>query len=506
MAINFPSNPGDGAEYTDPNSGTWTYDAGTNSWTLTGAGSASAFNFIGGHDFRGATEPNGSGAGNVKESGDVWIHDAPDGSINAVYGISGQISRGQLVLWDGSSYVMISGTMPGYPNLDDGNGATLDSRYLFLGSGNFDQEVQSTGTTTFNGILKTDKALAIDTYVGQSVADVSYGISREPNVNDAMAIKHSGSSPLTFFKYPDGNRRIQAGYSTQLAPFYDTDAALTFYPQFTGTSTLWSFLKFDFSDGITGATTAINAIEIASNFGDEADKTQIIGYYSLLNEVAGKSVFSIFSGGTAPIYSEGQVIGTKGFRSVNNGTSAYPLNIDAEGNAPNFFQGDAYIGGSASRNTRELWESTLTEEQKEQLTAGTLAIPANVSTPGDGSFARQWWYDQQSAEDQALIDAGELDYPEPFAAATFIDTFGLGDTTNIDLLATGAAYFKGAITGGGVNAANNNWVIRPDGSTGGLTVTRAAIVTDEQAGTVETLLDIITDLRARVEALEAAAS
>ena len=42
----------------------------------------------------------------------------------------------------------------------------------------------------------------------------------------------------------------------------------------------------------------------------------------------------------------------------------------------------------------ELWESTLTEEQKEQLSAGTLAIPANVSTPGDGSFVRRWWYNQ----------------------------------------------------------------------------------------------------------------
>ena len=118
------------------------------------------------------------------------------------------------------------------------------------------------------------------------------------------------------------------------------------------------------------------------------------------------------------------------------------FNYFAEGNAPNFFTGSTYIGGSVSRNTRELWESTLTEEQKEQLAAGTLAIPANVSTPGDGSFVRQWWYNQQSAEDQLLIDSGELEYPSHFQAANFVDTFDLGVTTNIDLLEDGQAKFK----------------------------------------------------------------
>ena len=91
-------------------------------------------------------------------------------------------------------------------------------------------------------------------------------------------------------------------------------------------------------------------------------------------------------------------------RQVNSDASVgKSFNFYATGDAPNFFQGSTYIGGTATRNTRELWESLLTEEQKEQLSAGTLAIPANVSTPGDGSFVRQWWYDQQSAEDQALI-------------------------------------------------------------------------------------------------------
>ena len=139
--------------------------------------------------------------------------------------------------------------------------------------------------------------------------------------------------------------------------------------------------------------------------------------------------------------------------NANNDSNKNNYNFYADGTAPNFFDGDTYIGGSVSRNTRELWESTLTEEQKEQLAASTLAIPANVSTPGDGSFVRQWWYDQQSAEDQALIDSGELNYPSHFQAANFVDTFNLGVTTNIDFIAAdgtvnlkGIAFSKGATT------------------------------------------------------------
>ena len=90
---------------------------------------------------------------------------------------------------------------------------------------------------------------------------------------------------------------------------------------------------------------------------------------------------------------------------VDSGEDKIIYNIEADGSAPNFLAGDTYIGGDTTRNTFDLWKSTLTEEQLEQLTAGTLAIPANVSSPGDGSFVRQWWYDQQSAEDQALIDS-----------------------------------------------------------------------------------------------------
>ena len=104
-----------------------------------------------------------------------------------------------------------------------------------------------------------------------------------------------------------------------------------------------------------------------------------------------------------------------------------------------------YIGGSPARNTLELWKSTLSEKQLEQLEAGTLVAPANVSTPGDGEYARQWYYNQQDSETQAALDSGELEYPTHLAAATFTDTFALGDNSNINLKSNGLGDFKGGV-------------------------------------------------------------
>ena len=168
------------------------------------------------------------------------------------------------------------------------------------------------------------------------------------------------------------------------------------------------------------------------------------------------------------------------FSGTGSATNKY--NFYADGNSPNFFQGDTYIGGNTTRNTRELWESTLTEEQKEELTAGTLAIPANVSTPGDGEFARQWWYDQQSAEDQALIDAGELEYPEKLQPANFVDTFDLGDKTNINLLSDGKAYFADNV---GIGTRDPQAKLDVDGliqSSGGVKVTGGATISGNTIG------------------------
>ena len=90
----------------------------------------------------------------------------------------------------------------------------------------------------------------------------------------------------------------------------------------------------------------------------------------------------------------------------------------------------------SARNTYELYKAGLRKQEKE-LEAGTLVAPANVLNPGDGEYVRQWWYNQQSAEDQAPIDSGELEYPKHLQAANFTDTFALGDNTNLDLLSNG---------------------------------------------------------------------
>ena len=121
----------------------------------------------------------------------------------------------------------------------------------------------------------------------------------------------------------------------------------------------------------------------------------------------------------------------------------------SQASAPSFHYGDYHWGGSSAKSTFSLWKSTLTESELADFDAGNLTAPANVSTPGDGSFARAWYYDRQDAETQAQLDSGELEYPEQFAAATFVDTFALGDNSNIQFSSnTGQARFGGVTTHG----------------------------------------------------------
>ena len=144
--------------------------------------------------------------------------------------------------------------------------------------------------------------------------------------------------------------------------------------------------------------------------------------------------------GTGGLKTEGLLESSGGVKVSGGSADRFAYFTDQTDN--NFFAGSTYIGGTTARNTFDLWKSTLTEEQLEQLKAGTLAAPANVATPGDGEFARQWYYNQQDAETQALLDSGELEYPTHLAAATFTDTFALGDNTNIKLINSGVANFS----------------------------------------------------------------
>ena len=298
------------------------------------------------------------------------------------------------------------------PYMTDNNAVgTYDAKYLRKDAGGGSQTVLTTGTTTFNGLVAggtgfkvtggdfddMNGGAGIVNYSGNNLGLVSNG-QRIVNVLDTgMFVINTTDIPFTH----KGVVNSQSLTNTSLTPI--DDAGFSGATTYAGTK--WrDVVRFE-----------------ASNYQSNFSTEKAIGFF-------------------------GNV-----FDNTNIDSSARSsYNFYAQGTSPNFFAGSTYIGGTSSRTTRELWESTLTEEQKEQLAAGTLAIPANVSTPGDGSFVRQWWYNQQSAEDQALIDSGELEYPERYQAANFVDTFALGVDTNINLLSNGRGEFSGGVkvTGG----------------------------------------------------------
>ena len=212
----------------------------------------------------------------------------------------------------------------------------------------------------------------------------------------------------------------------------------------TGSSSIHSRLNLDGSKtAITGASNKTYHTFISQPALRQS--STIANFYGFSSQLNVPTADADFTGETVG-FKAGDSLGIKtkgscyGFKSDIDADGDRTYNFYAEGNAPNYFAGDTYIGGTTETTTLGLWKSTLSEEQKEQLEAGTLVAPANVSTPGDGSFARQWWYDQQSAEDQALIDSGELDYPSHFQAANFTDTFVLGRNTKINLRANGSIH------------------------------------------------------------------
>ena len=281
----------------------------------------------------------------------------------------------------------------GYPDLGDGGGTVLDDRYLKLAASAGAQTVQSTDTTTFDGLVEAGAGVKV---TGGSVLIESLppmdvdGNATSAAINDAL------DSNIT---------NDYRGFRVDLNCASKTVGRNVNH-----------FISANFSNAgnVVGEIAGFRCTASGGNQGVPA-KAFVAGY------IAGPDVYNFYAAGTAP----------------------------------NFLAGDTYIGGNTTRNTLDLWKSTLTEEQLEQLTAGTLVAPANVSLPGDGSFARQWWYGQQSAEDQALIDSGELEYPSHFQATNFVDTFDLGDNTNINLNADGSSQFKGnmKLTGSSVNVA-----------------------------------------------------
>ena len=208
-----------------------------------------------------------------------------------------------------------------------------------------------------------------------------------------------------------------------------------------------------------GSDTTTHVSHFVATNSNNSQNLNVQNYYGFVSQGVrhGANNYNFYSAGGS---NDGSTA-NYGFYSTGLTSGHNNYNFFASADAPSFFKGSTYIGGTTARSTFELWKSTLTEERQEQLAAGTLAIPANVSAPGDGSFARQWWYDQQSAEDQALIDSGELEYPSHFQAANFVDTFELGDNTTVILRNNAYATFKKGATAFGGSGFNSQGDVGP---------------------------------------------
>ena len=302
------------------------------------------------------------------------------------------------------------------------------------------QTVQSTETLTFKGLVDADKGISVTGGTFPSDAnDSRYPlISGYPDGRLEISSRGTETSEQVklILNTPDASG---AGGGAQIIHNKSLGGATQNVLRLTGK---WSG---DYS-GTGGNAYLTNAYLLVA--GDIANTTtsfsKPITGVSSGTDLDTDNNWVSFLATTTPVANANKAASYIGYLSrVQNSSGEAAFGFYGDGDAPNFFKGNTYIGGTATRNTRELWESTLTEEQKEQLSAGTLAIPANVSIPGDGSFVRQWWYDQQSAEDQALIDSGELDYPKNFQAANFTDTFALGDLTQLDLMSNGVAKISG---------------------------------------------------------------
>ena len=305
-----------------------------------------------------------------------------------------------------------------------GNG---DGRYLKLAASAGAQVVQSIDPTTFKGNIITDELLVFPS------GATSYDVRTEPNI--CHADYGSGSGPLRIQGSENHNvamalSGINKGTSDNAKA---TAVSAGFKLDGNATSNVTQHLQFnsyiaDIPDTQTFTRCAPRLAHFECSTANFSDARP--------DEVSGFKITNSLKSTAVPA--------TYGFKGEMSDTgNAYHLYLS--GKAPNYIAGDTYIGGTTARNTFDLWKSTLTEEQLEQLEAGTLVAPANVATPGDGEFARAWYRDQQDTETQALLDSGELEYPRHLAAATFTGTFALGDNTAINLLSTGASLFRGTM-------------------------------------------------------------
>ena len=362
--------------------------------------------------FRGSVDLNNPPSGQITPdpavSGDAYVVTLNAPSVaNGWTGIVGDSAiAGDLVVYNGTEWELIStgGTMQG---VEGGAGITSTT------SGGVATVAVDAGTgLSFDGddklIVDLDSGDLDGRYLRIDAGTFDQTVASTGDTTFSGLTKHANGINLTGSDF----KVLGSNSTAKIFPGFNNSSpqsvtVSTVFPKVNST-TLKNFTLYNAAFDESSPNAALNEIVgyRAAGTLSGSGAGEAYGFHSELESVDGKQNFNFYAGE----------------------------------DAPNFFQGDTHIGGSISTTTRELWESTLTDEQKEELAAGTLIVPANVAIPADGEFARQWYYNQQDAETQALLDSGELEYPTHLAAATFTDTFALGDNTNINLNSNGALW------------------------------------------------------------------
>ena len=326
------------------------------------------------------------------------------------------------------------------PDFADGGGATADGRYVKLTGDALAQEITGSGGLELEGAVKSDVGFDIPTPSDWEVD----GIPVSTGIFSNKAATSTASPSLSFVVDGQNVNTPSAEVRANTAKVFYVGGQLD--NSNNSGELISAYVTYDNPSGVDHKSNQ-NYKGIKTRLNTDL-KCKAIDPDDGVEKTFGLDV-SAFNATVTANQTGRDVKGTAFNASFNpnkfKGEKSQCFNFHTTTSAPNFFMGDTFVGGSVDNSTFKTWLTTLTEEQEEEYRTGTFTIPDDVTNPGDGVWMRQWWYNQQTAENQALIDSGELDYPEHLQAANFTDTFALGDNTNIDLLSTGDANFAGSV-------------------------------------------------------------
>ena len=300
MAIDFPPNaaqpnpPIDGEQYFDNASQTtWTYDANNNSWTLTSGGDSGggASMYQGEHDFTQSTVPNPAAeAGYIYSQADLG---GVAGTVDNVYnGIAGEsIEEGALVLYTGSSWTFLIST-PGYPDLGDGNGGTLDDRYVLTTGDNMTGDL-TLGTDKIT--LETNGSGSFSNGVTASfLQTLSYDIS-----SDAGTGSRLGTSSLNFQKpntVAANSYGLRGYYGTKQVFGIRSDGGLTVIGDGDNASPT-AKIGADGSGSFTNGV-GVGLLTVSGNVTEEGARLRSNGVIQTRRDDGIAEVYNVFSGGS----------------------------------------------------------------------------------------------------------------------------------------------------------------------------------------------------------------